>query len=167
MTLSAKWSTVSLVAAMALGAGAFAFSGCTVTSGTIDDDGGRVRPDSGQTDSGTATDSGTDDAVAPVCEGNAQTTKLVSDECQACMDQNCCDELKGCFNQTDVEVSCNDYADCLAPCFAPGVEDAAACIEERGCNDATDESIITAYEAMITCGGANDDCAAACGIATE
>src|SRR5689334_17176878 len=95
---SIKWTTVSFLAASALGAGAFAFAGCTVTSGDPSDDGGVVK-DGGGTDT-TPSDSGGDDGGTVTCEGNTkQQKKLVSDACQNCLNTNCCSELKTCFNK--------------------------------------------------------------------
>ena len=166
MKLSAKWSTISLFFATALGAAAVAFSGCTVTSGTVDDDGGTVRDGSTSNGDGgsEASAEGGGDAAAPTCEGNTQQNQLVSAECQSCLEQNCCNELKGCFNEQvpQGDVDCQAYADCIANCLTGDAGDPQACFAE--CDAATDQKIISAYDAIITCAEGNATCKTACGI---
>jgi hypothetical protein len=170
MTTSAKWTTVTFLAASALGAAAFAF-GCTVTSGTVDDDGDAGGSSSGDpvsTPPATEDDGGTDAATA-TCEGNNQDlTKADFDPaCQSCLEASCCTELKGCYNQTaeadgGIPVDdCNAYTQCILFCNNGDAGDPATCQSE--CDQATTQSIIDAYDAILSCGSANG-CAEVCGI---
>ncbi len=165
MKLSATWSTVSVAAALSLVGAAIGFTGCTVTSGTIDDDGGTVKPNDGGSRDGTTTnptDSGTDVQVVS-CEGNNQQEDLVSAECQTCLEGHCCTELKGCFNvSVDAgDVTCSDYADCIINCNSTDSGDVGAC--ESECASAAGETIANAYQAILNC-GAQNGCSTACGI---
>jgi hypothetical protein len=158
MKFSAKFTTVSFLAAAAIGAGALAFGGCTVTSGTVNDDGGpTVTPEN---DGGT----GTDGSTAATCEGNTQKADLVSADCQACLDTKCCTELKGCFNApvtsdgggTD---DCNAFSTCISFCYQnaqPG-----ACLDE--CAAAAGDGIPDAYQGIIDCAKANG-CETVCNL---
>jgi hypothetical protein len=169
---SIKWTTVSFLAAAALGAGAFAFAGCTVTSGEPSDPGGTVKDGGSGTDSSTNDGGGTDGGTA-TCEGNTkQAKKLVSDACQNCLNANCCSELKGCFNK-DVSSSggdggadggvqsgdCNEYADCVAFCYS-NQGGSKACLDE--CN-AGAPAVVNEYDALITC-GETKGCKTPCGL---
>lgn len=175
MTLSAKWTSLSILAIAALGAVA-----CTVTSGDVDDStggtGSDTDVDSGDTNNDTdasTADSGTDpDATATTCEDNQQSNALVSVECQACLEQNCCTELKGCFNLQPgsddagtAYATCNDYAACLANCSEQNPTDDAAyeaCVTDF-CIATTSESVATAFDGIIDCGGSKG-CATECGF---
>ncbi|AKV01874.1 hypothetical protein AKJ09_08537 [Labilithrix luteola] len=174
MTLSAKWTSLSILAIAALGAVA-----CTVTSGTVDDSNGgkgsNTDVDSGSETADSGTDSTTGDAAASSCEDNKQSNALVSMECQACLEQNCCTELKGCFNidpGTDDSgaplVSCNDYAACLSTCSEQNPTDEAAyqkCVDDT-CVATADAKIPTAFDNIIKCGGSKG-CSTVCGIQTQ
>src|SRR5262245_750248 len=118
MKLNATWSTLSLLAGASIVAASVGFAGCTVTSGTIDDDGGVVRPQDGGRESSTS-DSGGDAQQGPACEGNQQTYQFPGGEgCQTCLEENCCTQLKGCFNLgVDAgDINCNEYAPCIVNC---------------------------------------------------
>lgn len=169
--MSIKWTTLSFVAAATLGAGAFAFGGCTVTSGSPSDSGGIVE-DGGNGNDGGGTDSGSDGTTTQACEGNTnQKNKLVNDACQSCLDTNCCSELKSCFNKqvtsTDdagadggvASGDCNEYAECVAFCYSKQNGD-QACLDEcnAGAPDVVDE-----YDAIITC-AENKGCKADCNL---
>ena len=170
--MSIKWTTVSFLAVATLGAGAFAFGGCTVTSGTPTDPGGTVK-DGGETSSndsgGGGTDAGTDAPTTATCEGNTnQKSKLVSDECQSCLDTNCCGELKACFNKEPspdggadggAGSECNDYAKCIAFCYS-SQGGAQTCLDE--CNAGT-PNVVNEYDAIITC-AENKGCKTPCGL---
>lgn len=163
-----KLARLSFFAVAALGAGAFAFAGCSVTTGTVDDNGGNgSNLDSGTQpteDGGSEVDAGDDDASTALCTDNQQVNKpIVSDTCQACLDQGCCTQLTGCFNIAVSEdagvtpLNCDGYAECVAQCASES--DPTACYEE--CDLATTQEIITAYDALVTCGAST--CAADCG----
>lgn len=174
MTLSAKWTSLSILAIAALGAVA-----CTVTSGDVDDStggtGSNTDVDSGDdtsndTDAST-TDSSVDPDAAATCEDNQQSNALVSLECQACLEQHCCTELKGCFNLQPgsddagtAYATCNDYAACLANCSEQNPSDDTAyqaCVTDF-CVATTSESVTTAFDGIVTCGGSS--CATPCGF---
>ncbi len=161
MKFSVKFTTVSFLAAAALGAGALAFGGCTVTSGTVDEDGGPpVTPTGG--------DSGSDAAPAATCEGNKQQGDLVSAACQACLNAKCCTELKGCFNanitanQQGGTQTCQEYATCISTCITKSTaSDQALCYED--CQALAAQDIPSDYEAIITCAQQNG-CETACNL---
>ncbi len=173
MKFHAKWSTLSFLAATAFGMGAAVYTGCTVTSGEIDDfDGG-----TGTTiDSGTASDAGdagTAADAAPigtVCSGLQQKAQLIDDACQLCLETTCCGQLKGCYNVTpgDGTVNCDDYAACvdensceLDPAKPSSDTDAGALLCD-GCRSAADPKVPPAFNEIFTC--ASQNCKAACKI---
>lgn len=137
---SAKVTTVSFVAAAALGAAALAFAGCTVTGGTVDNDGGP------------AVDTGSPDAPVATCEGNKQAGSLVSAACQSCLNAKCCTELKGCFNATVIPDAggtedCNEFSKCISFCYEKAQPQ--ACLEE--CAAAAGDGIPDRYQDFIDC----------------
>jgi hypothetical protein len=174
MTLSAKWTAVSFFALSTLGAASFAFAGCTVTSGKIDDiEGGTGNPNP-NTDSGVGTDAGGDAAVAAVCEGNTNQkvdfTPLGAG-CQACLNTKCCTELKGCFNIVpDQDASaggsddCNKYSTCIPSCLkkvdgTPETDTTKIAACQKDCDDLTQPAVRTAYETLFGDGtAANAGC---------
>lgn len=180
MNARAPWTTYSLVAMLALGAGGLVM-GCTVTTGTVDDPNGGpgtdTRGDDDDDDTGDDddADAGTDSG-SPVstCEGNEQDVVLISTTCQACLDTSCCGELKGCFNldpgtddQGQPNATCSEYGtyygDCSTSCDAkhPGDDDAYnQCIEDECKIASGNPAIATAWDAILNC--AVDKCAAAC-----
>jgi len=158
MTLSAKWTVVSFFALTSVAAGSFAFAGCTVTSGNpTDSEGGTVitHPpvDGGGGDS-------SDGAVATTCEGNKQTGgDIVSAACQSKLNTECCTELKTCFDivltpddagarGTD---NCDKYRTCLQTCETAGGGQAMIDACDMDCVALTQDSVVTAYNAIITC----------------
>lgn len=170
MNSSAKFSAFSFLAAAALGAAAI--TGCTLSSGTVDDtDGGTWNNDK---DSGTpatdggATDSGTDGGDTLTCESK-QEGEFISPECQSCLATSCCTELKTCFDIAGDDdeglVDCNEYASCVDACGAiTDAEEAADCYET--CDSiATDNGVVAAYDAILSCG--TTSCATVCGLADE
>ena len=168
MKTSAKWTAVTFLAATALGAAAFAFSGCTVGSGTVNDDGSTGTPPT--TPPGTPPGTPPSGDGGATCEGNTQdTTKAdFGADCQACLDENCCTELKNCFNQTAgtldggvAAADCNDYAKCILFCNNEDAGDPATC--EQDCDTATTSAISTSYNDILTC-GKDKGCATRCGI---
>lgn len=164
--------TVSFLAAMVVGSGAFAFAGCTVTSGNPDDGQGQNRPDSGSSTSSSSTSStsssssgGTDSSTPVACEGNAQTATIVNATCQACLNAKCCTELKTCFNmpKNSGGANCDEYAKCIDDCFSDKYPTDA---DKQKC--ATDFCIAAApefqqpYEAIIDCAERNNNCVTEC-----
>lgn len=165
---SIKWSPLTILVAAA--ASVALAVGCTVTEGDIDDEnGGTVKPlpDSGTSDSGTASDGGTTTDGGEVCTDLAQKDKpLVSAECQACLEGSCCTEMRGCFNADPGAegVDCDSFAKCVSDCYAAG-DDAGSqqtCLDE--CNAATNATIKDAYDAILSCAEGNADCKTACGL---
>lgn len=164
---SFNWSKLSILAASATAVAALAV-GCTITEGEIDDlDGGTVRPDSGsRTDSGSSDGGATGDGGGTCADLNQRDKPLVSSECQTCLEANCCEAMKGCFNADPGAegVTCDDFAKCISDCYA-SPDDAGSqqtCLDE--CNAATNQVIATGYDAIITCGEANTTCKSACGL---
>lgn len=166
MKLSAKMTTVTFLAAMALGAAALT-GGCTVTSTSSTDTDGGTSSSGGSSgtsssggSSGTPSDSGTDTGTA-TCEGNEKQTYKFPDACQTCLEAKCCDKLVACYGQDPGDagdVDCNVYSECISDCNAGAADD--ACYE--ACDAATNQSIITAYDILATqCAATN--CATECG----
>ena len=153
MTLSAKWTTVSFFALTALGAGSFMFAGCTVTSGDPDkSEAGTGNP---PVDGGGGTDTSTTPAA---CADNTQKTKFLPVACQAALEQECCTELKDCFNATGVTSTndCNVFASCVDDCRAakdggtPTEAEANKCITDF-CVANSPAAIVTAYNKIVDC----------------
>lgn len=167
MTLSAKWTAVTFSALTALGAGSFAFAGCTVTSGDPDN-----------TEAGTGNNppvdggGGTDTSVVtPVaCTGNTkQTTKFAPAACQAALDEECCAELTACFTTPTVAATqdCNVFVSCVDDCNkpvdggAPTEAEVDKCIADF-CLSNSPTEIAEAYNKIIDCKEAKPKSIAAC-----
>lgn len=163
MSLSVKWTAVSFFTLTALGAASFAFAGCTVTSGGIDNtEGGTVKPDAGG-DGATG-----DSAVANACPGNTkQLRPILTTTCQNKLNAVCCNELKTCFDivltadpkgerGTD---DCNALQKCLGEtCKLPDGGVDSKCQDD--CVTASQDSVVNAYDAISECAtkNANDVC---------
>jgi hypothetical protein len=157
MKLSARLTTVSFLAASALGVGAFAFGGCTVTSGTVDD------TDSGTStgDSGTTTDSGKTDSGTSACPGaSKQASALGTAACQTCMENKCCTALTACYGlAVDTDggaLDCNGIQKCAEDCVNDA--DPAACLDL--CSAAAGTGVEGAYGAVVDC--SDSACATEC-----
>lgn len=157
---------------VAMGVGAVAFGGCTVTSGTVNDDGGvGSSGTSGTGTSGTSGTSGTPTEAGAACgtaEGNKQTVKIVNDACQACLAANCCAELKGCFN-IDTSTAADagfipDNCDKFTTCIANSKNDQ----DQQDCQDVTTKEVVDAYYKIFdttdatSCLSRNKACDTAC-----
>ncbi len=153
MNSSAKKTTVSLLASVALGAFVFA---CTTGSGTVDDtDGGTVvnRP----ADSGTNSDGGTTPTNAcPTYNGGFT---IQNAQCQSCLETNCCSAISTCFDiksdsadaGTAGQAGCDDYDTCVESCQSSGDEtEQATCVAEI-CDSTAKTGVKEAYEAFQTC----------------
>lgn len=170
MNTSAKITTVTFLAAMALGATVLT-GGCSVNSTTSSDtDGGPSSSSggsssggssSGGSSSGSTSDGGGD--AGATCQGNDKQTFTFPDACQACLESKCCDKLKACYNQDPGDagdVDCNTYSSCISDCNAkPEGAEQDACYEV--CDNATNNAITAAYEILTNCG--NTNCATECG----
>lgn len=161
MTLSAKWTAASFFALTALGAASFAFAGCTVTSGKVDD----IEGGAGNPDTGPKADGGTDGPVVNACPGNTkQTGKFINDACQSALESACCAELTACFNivpSANADAGgaddCNKYSACIPKCRfkadgkTPETDDKLIAACQDDCDALTQKSVITAYEAIVKC----------------
>lgn len=164
MKLSAKITTVTFLAAMALGAASLT-GGCTVNSTSSTDTDGGPSSSSGGSSGGssgsTTTDAG-DSSTAATCQGNEKQTFKFPDACQTCLEAKCCDKLKACYGQDPGDagdVDCNTYSECISACNADPTAD-ASCYET--CDAATNQAIITAYDILSEqCAATN--CATECG----
>lgn len=165
MNKNLKWMGGLSLAVFA--ASGLVYTGCTVTSGTVDDDGGIVRPtsDSG-TDGSTNTDGGGTDAATD--SGGQGCTQLKSTEkitqstrCNTCLENKCCSQLVGCLDLADAgAVTCKQYDQCVGSCIdqADG-GDPQTCIDQQ-CNLASSTEVQNAHKAVVTC--ANTSCNAEC-----
>lgn len=157
---------------VAMGVGAVAFGGCTVTSGTVNDDGGvgssGTSGTSGTGTSGTSGTSGTPTEAGATCEGNKQTVKIINDTCQACLNANCCTELKGCFN-IDTSTAADggfvpDNCDKFTTCIANSKTEQ----DQQDCVEVSTKEVVDAYDKLFdttdatSCLGRNKACADAC-----
>jgi hypothetical protein len=162
MNKNAKWlSGLSLAAFAAAG---LVYTGCTVTSGTVDDDGGIVRPDSGTSDATTEGGGGTDggtDATTAACSQLKSPEVLGSAACNACLKDKCCTEMVGCLDVDvpDGGVACLDYDQCVRDCDKQDASTAQQCVTDI-CNLAASPAIQTGHTALIGC--ANTNCTQAC-----
>lgn len=166
MKLSAKITTVTFLAAMALGAATLT-GGCTVTStsstdtdGGTSSSGGSSSGGSSSGSSGTTSDGG-GDGGGGVCTDNTKQTFKFPTECQSCLDTSCCDKLKSCFGQDPGDagdVDCNTYSQCISDCNNdPNAPD--TCYDT--CDVATNQAIKTSYDVLLNCAKNN------CGDATK
>jgi len=118
MKSSAK-VTVSIIAAMALGAVGFA---CTIGSGTVSDvDGGTSTSSSSSSSSSSGSTSDAGDAGPPICEPVSGDVQFQPTACDTCLRTNCPCETAGCFNTPDEPVDggkqgCASYSECLVSC---------------------------------------------------
>jgi hypothetical protein len=99
MKTSAKITTVTFLAALALGAASLT-GGCTVNSTSSTDTDGGTSSSGGSSSggsSGTTTSDGGSDG-GETCDTANQTTKYPA-ACQACTENNCCDKISACFDQ--------------------------------------------------------------------
>lgn len=173
MKLHAKWSTLSVLAMMAFGSGAAVYTGCTVTTGTVDDiDGGSGTPtkDGGTStsDSGTAGDGG---VVGTACQPLNQKQQLIDEACQSCLEQKCCTQLQGCYNApagSNGEVDCDTYAQCVDqggcetdPAKPSSDSDAGALVCD-GCRSATTPAVVSGFNEIAKC--AATSCATECKV---
>ncbi len=169
--------STQIVFALALGAPAalLAFQGCSVSTGDPLDastasDGASGAREAGASDSGMLP---ADDASAVACTGNMQKAELPA-ECQSCLDQSCCMELKACFNQSpgtldggEMGASCDLYAQCVFNCYDPSGDDAGTpeeCVTSI-CDIVTSPEIQTSFRALVNCGYLLGGCAGPCNIA--
>lgn len=165
MKLSAKITTVTFLAAVALGAATLT-GGCSVNSTTsTDTDGGPSSSSGGSSgtgsSSGSTTTDGGGDAAATTCEGNEKQTFKFPDACQACLDTKCCDKLKACYGQDPGDagdVDCNTYSSCISDCNAAATPE-DSCYD--ACDNATNQAIKTSYDILTQC--ADTNCATECG----
>jgi hypothetical protein len=164
MSLSAKWTAVTLFALTALGAGSLA-AGCTVTSGDPDNSEGGTG-NNPPTEASTPADTSTGDGGGPnKCPGNTQQKiVLTSAACQAAMEAECCAEITACFgatiDTTDAaapQADCNIFAECIADCTkkpdgTPETDQQAiAKCQADLCDSSSPTNVQTAYDAMIKC----------------
>ena len=164
MNSSAKTTAISLLAAAALGAAVF--TGCTVTSGTVDDIDGGTQPNKEKDAGATDNDAGNttpDGGGTATCETKRTSEYIVSAACQACLDANCCAEQKTCFDivaPDESKVDCNDYAQCIDDCATKSEtqEQLDECYAD--CDLIRADGVQTAYEAIESC--AVKDCKAEC-----
>lgn len=156
-------TTASCLAALALGAGMFAFAGCTVTSGTVDDDGGSVDASTNR-DSATTNDAGGDAASLTCTTTVARKFIFINANCDSCVQGKCCTELKAGYGTSTPQPTIDDYAECISDCQDPAKRDggtAEAC--ESDCNEAvksSDPTIPAKYDAIDNCAATN--CLAEC-----
>ncbi len=114
--MKVSWRVLALASGVVLGA--MVGAACTVTT-SGDDDAGDLFGDSG-TGSDTSTgDTGTSDSGPGACtsrnevyiDGGQQQVDFGSAACNTCMDQSCCTQLAGCFE--DPTGQCQELEDCL------------------------------------------------------
>jgi hypothetical protein len=149
MKTSAKITTVTFLAALALGAASLT-GGCTVNSTSSTDTDGGTSSSGGSSSggsSGTTTSDGGSDG-GETCDTANQTTKYPA-ACQACTENNCCDKISACFDQDPGEagVGCNAYAECVSTC-EEGTDD--NCIAEQ-CDIAVAPAVKTAFDILQQC----------------
>lgn len=102
-----------------------------------------------------------DAASSGTCTGNTkQQGPFLNSACQSALEQNCCTELKSCFNivPSGTSTDCNGYSDCISQCGSAA--DIATC--QTACDDATTTSVKSAYEAIVSCAMNNASTNAAC-----
>jgi hypothetical protein len=162
--MNLKTTGISLIVAGALGT--LAFMGCTIGGGPSEPSGGDAGVNIPATPSvpSPPSDAG---PVGATCSSK-QENPLLGVECQACLENNCCDALKGCFDMvvepSSGKLDCNAYATCIADCG--DAEDAEACYKD--CDDTAAPGIQTAFEAVVACGrdGSNAKCKTECADGT-
>lgn len=165
MNSSAKKTTLSFLAAAALGA--VVFMGCSVSSGTVDDtDGGTQNNDkdagnNNNNDSGQQSETGTGDK----CESTQpETAKFKPEACQTCLEKSCCLEIKNCFSlpgdADNGKLDCAGFKDCLDDCSAkPAGQEQDDCIKE--CTDTLAAAgVVDAWQSLTAC--TDQSCATEC-----
>jgi hypothetical protein len=158
MNTSAKITTGTFLAAMALGAASLI--ACTVNStSSTDTDGGTSSSggsSSGGSSGSTTTDGGGGDG-GDTCDTAKQTTKYPA-ACQTCTETKCCDKVGACFNQDpgDAGLGCNEYAECVSTC-EEGTDD--TCVETQ-CDTVVAPAVKTAFDILEKC--QLDNCEAEC-----
>jgi hypothetical protein len=161
MNTSAKMTAFSLLAASALGVAAFV--GCTTSSTLSDDTDGGTRDSGGPTGDGGTTGPFT---VGSICKTNTQVRAFGTLRCQECIENQCCTQLRGCFNLPGIDAgqeqaTCESYSDCTAECQQEATPQAA-----KDCQDLCDEatpSFVQPYDAITSC--AETSCKAECASA--
>jgi hypothetical protein len=167
MKLHATWSKMSILGALAFGMGAAVYTGCTVTSGTVDDfDGGSgTTLDSGSPTSDASTgDGGVEGNVGTVCK-SAQKSQIIDDTCQLCLEQKCCTQLKGCFDLPASDgVSCDEYGACVdqfkCEVLDPAVDAGSTTCD--GCRSGAATGVPAGYNNIVMC--AETSCKTECGL---
>jgi hypothetical protein len=156
MRFSFKWMTFPILGA-AVGA-TLAFAGCSVTSGTVD------TPEGGTSTPPPPPNPGDPPPPPPPgasCDGytlTADNTTAIGADCKACLDEQCCTEMKACFTlpkgSTDAGTAanddCNDYTHCIFQCndaFGPGSTGDAGGLQPcyGDCDTLTSDAVINAY----------------------
>ncbi|HVH42282.1 MAG TPA: hypothetical protein VM925_08050 [Labilithrix sp.] len=158
MNSSAKITAFSFLAAAALGAAVF--TGCTVTSGTVDDtDGGTTN---NGTDAGTQSETGTGTDSGPTCEPPTQGTPFEpAADCQPCVAANCCAELVGCFSLPGGDkLDCDGFKECVDSCDTDDCINGAG--NEGSCVNLAAPGVAAAYQAISECG--EQKCATQCPV---
>ena len=170
MNSSAKTTTITFLAAAALGAAVF--MGCTVTSGTVDDTDGGTNNNNNNKDGGSQNETGTDtdSGGGETCNNAAQTSKFEPAACQTCMESKCCLELTNCFNipedTANGKLGCNGFKDCLDDCVKPHGDGGAKTQDEiDACNNECADTlaadgVVTAWGSIVAC--SDQGCAAEC-----
>ena len=158
MKLSAKITTVTFLAAMALGAATLT-GGCTVTStSNTDTDGGTSSSggSSGGSSGSTTTDGG--DGGGSTCEAASDQNTKYPAACQTCTETKCCDKIGACFGQDpgDAGLGCNEYAECVSTCEEGSDPN---CITEQ-CDTVVAPAVKTAFDILEKC--QLDNCEAEC-----
>ena len=155
MRFSFKWLTFPIVG-MVFGATLASFSACTVTSGTTD--GGTTStppppPPPGETPPPPPAPPGA------TCDGYTLSGENATDigtDCKACLDEQCCTEVKTCFNLPAGTATgggagqdCNAYTHCIFQCNAKYGADPDAGSELQACytdcDTLTSQAVIDAY----------------------
>lgn len=162
MNSSATTTTLSFLAAAALGAAMF--MGCTITSSTTDDTDGGTRIN--DTDKDKDKDKDTPEAGAPEGGGEAcespQKTPFEPAACQSCMESNCCLELKNCFNigedTANGKLGCDGFRECIDDCDKPnddGTEKTdkqkTTCYQELCSDLIAADGVVTAWQSILAC----------------
>ncbi len=123
-------------------------------------------------------DAGSDVGVVPVdaaptnqCPSNTkQTSPIVSAACQSALEGECCAELTACFGIVPPGASddCNKYAACIPRCrfkadgVTPETDNTLITACQDDCDLAATTSVISAYEAIVTCVTGHPKSNAAC-----
>ncbi|MCL2724501.1 MAG: hypothetical protein FWD69_08700 [Polyangiaceae bacterium] len=155
-----KWTILSLLAAAGL-----VISGCSSSS---DDSSLVLGPDNGNGTGYVEPGPYPDDGTGGMCTIYNQVEPLGDQDCQTCLETNCCAELRNCFDMDPAQacadpsdpacVTCDVLASCEVNCDGD-----SQCLD--GCEAAVEQQIVLqAYDDIISCGAANPDCATYCNI---